>query len=216
MRSPWLARAVAVALLLLPFLFFPGIPAGSGPGRAPVVAAMAGAADPAVLQVDHSEVAVKVSRSSAAPTSISWPAPGAITSPFGDHRNHPGIDIDGETGDPVLAAGNGTVTMAGQAPGGFGGYGIVVAIDHGGGLMTLYAHLSKVAVSMGQPVLAGQLIGAIGMTGLATGSHLHFELRVAGKPVDPMPWLPARPTTRAPAPPAPALVAEPAPRGPFE
>ena len=83
-----------------------------------------------------------------APSSFSWPAPGPITSPFGDHRNHPGIDIDGETGDPVLAAGAGTVTMAGQAPGGFGGYGILVAIDHGDGLMTLYAHLSQVAVTI--------------------------------------------------------------------
>jgi murein DD-endopeptidase MepM/ murein hydrolase activator NlpD len=216
MRSPWLVRAVVVALLLLPFFFVPGIPAGSGHGRAPVVAALGGAADLGPLQPDqpdHDEVAVRVSRSSAPSTALSWPAPGAITSPFGDHRNHPGIDIDGETGDPVVAAGAGTVTMAGQAPSGFGGYGIVVAIDHGGGISTLYAHLSKVEVAMGQPVQAGQLIGAIGMTGVATGSHLHFEVRVGDKPVDPMPRLPARPARPAPQPvPAPEARA----KGPFE
>ena len=92
----------------------------------------------------------------------------------------------------MLAAGAGTVTMAGLAPGGFSGYGTIVAIDHGGGLMTFYAHLSKVTVVLGQPVQSGQLIGAIGTTGYVTGSHLHFEVRLAGKPVDPMPWLPPR------------------------
>src|SRR5437588_12187301 len=192
MRSPWLARAAVVVLLLVPCFLLPGIPVGSGHGRAPLVAAVTGAADLGPLQPDHEEVAVRVSRSSAAPTSLSWPAPGRITSPFGDHRNHPGIDIDGNTGDPVLAAGAGTVTMAGLAPGGFSGYGTIVAIDHGGGLMTFYAHLSKVTVVLGQPVQSGQLIGAIGTTGYVTGSHLHFEVRLAGKPVDPMPWLPPR------------------------
>jgi len=139
---------------------------------------------------------------------LAWPAPGIITSPFGERRGnsfHPGIDIDGVTGDPVIAAGPGTVVGAGVAPPGLSGYGTIVAIDHGAGLMTLYAHLSRVDVATGQHVDVGQLIGAIGMTGIATGDHLHFELRVAGVPVDPMLWLSPRgvPTSK-PIPPQPA------------
>lgn len=136
---------------------------------------------------------------------LAWPAVGIITSPFGDGRGHPGIDIDGITGDPVIAAGPGTVVGAGVAPPGLSGYGTIVAIDHGAGLMTLYAHLSRVDVATGQHVEVGQLIGAIGMTGIATGDHLHFEVRVAGVPVDPMLWLSPRgvPTSK-PIPPQPA------------
>jgi murein DD-endopeptidase MepM/ murein hydrolase activator NlpD len=121
-----------------------------------------------------------------------WPAPGPITSPFGGRRGHPGIDIDGVTGDPVLAAGGGTVVLAGLAPSGYSGYGNVVMIDHGGGIATLYAHLSRVDVLLGQTVAQDQRIGAIGATGLATGDHLHFEVRVDNRPTDPMTWLPPR------------------------
>ena len=136
-----------------------------------------------------------------------WPAPGLITSPFGDGRGHPGIDIDGVTGDPVLAAGPGVVIGAGAPPPGFSGYGTIVAIDHGNGISTLYAHLSRVDVATGQRVGAGQLIGAIGMTGISTGDHLHFEVRVANVPVDPMLWLAPRPlVVKAPAK-TPAVVA---------
>ena len=175
---------------MLPFLALPIVPAGSGPVRRPVQLA---AADDGMRQLALIErVSAQAASRSLAPLQLVWPAPGRITSPFGDHRNHPGIDIDGNTGDPVLAAGAGTVTMAGLAPGGFSGYGTIVAIDHGGGLMTFYAHLSKVTVVLGQLVQSGQLIGAIGTTGYVTGSHLHFEVRLAGKPVDPMPWLPPR------------------------
>ena len=142
---------------------------------------------------------------------LQWPAPGLITSPFGDGRGHPGIDIDGVTGDPVLAAAPGTVLGAGPAPPGFGGYGTIVAIDHGNGMSTLYAHLSRVDVATGQTVAAGQLIGAIGMTGVATGDHQHFEVRIAHVPVDPMLWLPARP---AAAPAAKASAPAPAPSVP--
>ena len=136
---------------------------------------------------------------------LAWPAVGIITSPFGDGRGHPGIDIDGITGDPVIAAGPGTVVGAGVAPPGLSGYGTIVAIDHGAGLMTLYAHLSRGDVATGEHVEVGQLIGAIGMTGIATGDHLHFEVRVAGVPVDPMLWLSPRgvPTSK-PIPPQPA------------
>jgi murein DD-endopeptidase MepM/ murein hydrolase activator NlpD len=106
----------------------------------------------------------------------------------------------------VLAAADGTVIGAGAPPPGFNGYGTIVAIDHGNGLSTLYAHLSRVDVATGQRVGAGQLIGAIGMTGISTGDHLHFEVRVANVPVDPMLWLAPRPPAVKPPVKAPAVV----------
>jgi murein DD-endopeptidase MepM/ murein hydrolase activator NlpD len=120
------------------------------------------------------------------------PAAGGLTGWFGEPRGgraHLGIDIDGATGDPVVAAGPGTVAHAGPAPAGYGGYGLLVAIDHGDGVVTVYAHLSLVHVVAGQPVETRDLVGAIGTTGITTGSHLHFEVRVDGVLVDPGPWL---------------------------
>jgi murein DD-endopeptidase MepM/ murein hydrolase activator NlpD len=130
----------------------------------------------------------------AAPLTV-WPARGAMTGWFGEGRRshiHPGMDLDGETGDPVFAAGPGIVTSAGPAPAGYSGYGTTVIIDHGGVVTTLYAHLSSVRVQVGQIVPAGHLVGAIGTTGNVTGSHLHFEVRLANRPVDPRDWLPPR------------------------
>jgi murein DD-endopeptidase MepM/ murein hydrolase activator NlpD len=130
-----------------------------------------------------------------APVRLTWPAPGAETGWFGELRAghvHPGTDIDGETGDPIYAAGKGAVVWAGAAPAGYAGYGTIVEIDHGQGVHTLYAHLSRTNVAVGDYVPAGVLIGAIGTSGNVTGSHLHFEVRVAGKQVDPEDWLPPR------------------------
>jgi murein DD-endopeptidase MepM/ murein hydrolase activator NlpD len=130
----------------------------------------------------------------AAPLTV-WPARGAMTGWFGEGRRshvHPGMDLDGETGDPVFAAGPGLVVAAGPAPAGYGGYGTTVIIDHGGATTTLYAHLSRVTVQAGQLVKAGDLVGAIGTTGSVTGSHLHFEVRLANVPVNPRNWLPPR------------------------
>lgn len=158
------------------------------------------------------------SRSQGRPQLV-WPAPGAITSVFGERRGasfHPGIDIDGVTGDPVVAAFAGTVTGAGPPPVGYSGYGTIVAIDHGNGLGTLYAHLSRVDVATGQVVNAGDRIGAIGMTGIATGDHLHFEVRVANVPVDPKLWLGPRPAPAPVVPPAPTPVVAPAPSAPAD
>lgn len=121
------------------------------------------------------------------------PARGAVTGVFGERRGaarHPGVDFDGDTGDRVLAAGAGTVALAGPAPAGYSGYGILVVLDHGGGVQTVYAHLSQTAVKPGMAVLAGERIGAIGTTGVVTGSHLHFEVRQGGVPVNPRHWLP--------------------------
>ena len=123
------------------------------------------------------------------------PARGGVTSPFGERRGghrHPGVDIDGSTGDPVVAAAAGTVEIAGRAPAGYSGYGILVVIDHGGGVHSLYAHLSAVAVHAGQVVVPGQRVGSIGATGEATGSHLHFEVRRGSTPINPLQWLAGR------------------------
>ncbi|MEA2487030.1 MAG: hypothetical protein QOF16_684, partial [Actinomycetota bacterium] len=122
-----------------------------------------------------------------------WPVTGPITSPFGWRINpithsrelHPGIDIGVAYGTPIRAAGDGVVVFAGVA----GGYGNYTLIDHGGSLATGYGHQSEIDVSVGQSVTAGEVIGKVGCTGLCTGPHLHFEVRVNGTPVDPMPYL---------------------------
>jgi murein DD-endopeptidase MepM/ murein hydrolase activator NlpD len=125
---------------------------------------------------------------------FSWPVTGTITSPFGWRSNpfgggpefHQGLDIAAPTGTTVTAAATGTVIMAQW----YGGYGNYILIDHGGGYSTGYGHLSAIYVSVGQAVQRGQAIGAVGSTGQSTGPHLHFEIRIAGKPVDPAPRLP--------------------------
>ncbi|HEX2294435.1 MAG TPA: peptidoglycan DD-metalloendopeptidase family protein, partial [Actinomycetota bacterium] len=109
-------------------------------------------------------------------TGFIWPLNGAITSYYGSRwgRMHTGIDIDGTTGQPIVASKDGTVSMSSS----YSGYGNTVIIDHGGGVQTLYAHLSSFAVSAGQTVSQGQVVGNVGCTGSCTGDHLHFEVRV--------------------------------------
>jgi murein DD-endopeptidase MepM/ murein hydrolase activator NlpD len=107
-----------------------------------------------------------------------------INQPFIPGR-HPGIDLHASYGDPIYACRAGTVVSAGWD----GGYGNAVVIDHGGGMATLYGHQSRMAVSAGQQVTAGQVIGYVGSTGYSTGPHLHFEVRIDGNPVDPAPYL---------------------------
>ena len=132
-----------------------------------------------------------------APTgTLQWPLPvaGTITSQFG-HRvdpitgevsSHTGTDIACAEGTPILAAADGTVTVANGLDSWGGSYGYYIQIDHGGGLETLYAHCSSICVTTGQQVQAGQVIGYVGHTGRVTGSHLHFEVRANGNRVNPL------------------------------
>ena len=127
---------------------------------------------------------------------LQWPLPvaGTITSQFG-HRvdpitgevsSHTGTDIACAEGTPILAAADGIVTVANGLDSWGGSYGYYIQIDHGGGLETLYAHCSSICVTTGQQVQAGQVIGYVGHTGRATGSHLHFEVRANGNRVNPL------------------------------
>lgn len=124
------------------------------------------------------------------PVQFAWPVRGPITSPFGmrvdpvtgNYQLHSGIDIGADYGVPITASADGSVIYAGW----YGGYGYAIIIDHGGGWSTLYAHCSAMYVSANQPVRQGQVIGAVGATGWATGPHLHFEIRRNGVPLDPL------------------------------
>lgn len=99
---------------------------------------------------------------------------------------HTGVDIAAPQGLPVFATGNGKVTVAARNMPGYSGYGIVCKIDHGFGYESLYAHLSKLAVEPGQTVKRGDIIGYVGSTGASSGSHLHYEVFVNGKHVNPV------------------------------
>jgi len=116
------------------------------------------------------------------------PVRGPITSGFGMRwgRMHHGIDFEVPSGTSVGAGGRGTVSFAGWNS---GGYGYLVVIDHRLGFQSWYAHLSSVAVVPGQRVAGGTRIGAVGSTGHSTGPHLHFEVRLRGTPIDPVPYL---------------------------
>lgn len=127
------------------------------------------------------------------PNQLVRPVPGRITSPFGPRlhpilgytRLHTGVDMTAPLGQEIRAGAAGTVIMAET----HGGYGLTVVIDHGGGMTTLYAHQSRLRVGRGDQVDAGQVVGEAGSTGLATGPHLHFEVRLRGAPVDPADYL---------------------------
>lgn len=120
-----------------------------------------------------------------------------ITSGFGYRRDpfngqgamHAGIDFKGAVGSPIFAAADGRVTFAGQKS----GYGNAIEITHGNGMLTRYAHLSRIGVRVGQEVAAGATIGGLGSTGRSTGPHLHFEVRINDRAVNPRPFLEAAP-----------------------
>jgi murein DD-endopeptidase MepM/ murein hydrolase activator NlpD len=118
--------------------------------------------------------------------SLEWPATGTITSPFGQdgYRWHSGLDIGMLQSLAINAAAPGVVTEVGYVPS-YAGYGSVVAVAHGAGYSTLYAHLSRPLVRRGQSVWQDDRIGIAGCSGWCTGTHLHFELRYQGVPIDP-------------------------------
>ena len=128
-----------------------------------------------------------------APGQLLWPVSGPITSPFGMRMHpvygrpilHAGIDIAAAQGTTIAAAADGRVIVAGTQ----GDCGKMVALDHHGGLSTIYCHMSQIFVGVGQDVQRGQAIGAVGMTGDATGPHVHFQVMQDGHPVDPMSFL---------------------------
>lgn len=124
---------------------------------------------------------------------FSYPVRGPLTSPFG-YRTHPilgttrfhsGLDFGVDHGTPIQAAGSGIVLVAEW----YGGYGNCVILQHGNDMTTLYAHCSKLHVAQGDRIRQGQIIGDVGSTGMSTGPHLHFEVRQAGTPVDPLGFL---------------------------
>jgi murein DD-endopeptidase MepM/ murein hydrolase activator NlpD len=122
-----------------------------------------------------------------------WPIVGPITSSFGERLDpfngegafHSGVDISGTFGEAVRATADGTVEIASMAS----GYGREILINHGNGIQTLYGHLSGFAVTTGQQVNRGQIIGYVGMTGRSTGPHLHYEVRIHNTPVNPYRYL---------------------------
>lgn len=118
-----------------------------------------------------------------------WPAAGYVSSPYGLRFDgtefHQGIDIAAEMGTPIVATADGVVTAAGWN----GGYGNMVDVDHGGGIVTRYGHASALAVTVGQRVRRGEVIAYVGSTGHSTGPHVHYEVRVDGQPVNPAGYL---------------------------
>jgi murein DD-endopeptidase MepM/ murein hydrolase activator NlpD len=126
-----------------------------------------------------------------------WPAMGWLTSGFGSRLDpftgrpdsHPGLDISGNTGDPVFATADGRVATAART----GDYGNLVVIEHAFGLTTRYGHLSRIAVAAGAEVKRGAVIGYVGSTGRSTSSHLHYEVWANGRPVNPLKLLVGRP-----------------------
>jgi len=121
-----------------------------------------------------------------------WPTVGTLSSTFGPRQvrigssNHQGIDISAPAGTPVVAADGGEVIFVGWS----GGFGNLIKIRHDNDHVTYYAHLSSMEARVGERVYRGQFIGGVGMTGTASGNHLHFEIRINGVPVDPLPFLP--------------------------
>jgi murein DD-endopeptidase MepM/ murein hydrolase activator NlpD len=119
-----------------------------------------------------------------------WPSRGIITSRFGfrGRRHHHGIDIAAPVGTPIFAVQAGRVKFVGR----MGGYGLLVVLDHGGGLTTWYGHASRIPVAVGDEIRGGQVIAAVGTTGNVTGPNVHFEVRRNDVPLDPLKFLQTR------------------------
>ncbi len=123
-----------------------------------------------------------------------WPVYGRITSSFGEvrfspssggTRPHMGIDISAPTGTPIVAPADGIVLLAGPEA----EYGLLISVDHGHGFTTFYGHLKEIRVKSGDRVKTGQMLGTVGTTGNTTGPHLHYEVRIHGRPANPFSYL---------------------------
>lgn len=127
------------------------------------------------------------SRGFSGPASFIWPVMGQITSWYGNRSSgyHHGIDVAQKLGSPIQAAAAGTVVFTGYKP----VYGRTIIISHGDDIQTVYAHLQQIQVKTNQRIQKGQFIATVGVTGKTTGPHLHFEIRVKGKTVNPMKYL---------------------------
>ncbi|WP_336248671.1 peptidoglycan DD-metalloendopeptidase family protein [Stomatohabitans albus] len=152
----------------------------------------AGAANAAALEAEARRASAASAPKPSKPGGMILPVKGRFSSPFG-YRVHPisrvrrlhtGQDIAAPSGTPILAAKDGRVSFSGRR----GGYGNCIIIDHGGGVATLYGHQSRLAVGAGTQVSQGQVIGYVGSTGASTGPHLHWEVRINGSPVNPIPY----------------------------
>ncbi|GAA0860286.1 M23 family metallopeptidase [Clostridium nitritogenes] len=144
-----------------------------------------------IIEQSSSKVITKGTKSILNGTSAVFTSPtrgGTITSNFGERwgKNHNGLDIAGNIGDPVMAALDGRVKSTFYER---DGYGNVVILEHEGGIETRYAHMSKIGVKTGDTVKKGDIVGEVGSTGRSTGPHLHFEVRVNGSPVDPQKYI---------------------------
>jgi YD repeat-containing protein len=143
------------------------------------------------LGLTHNATLNEWVRATTAPTL--WPVMGRITGSFGERIDpfngegafHAGVDISCAYGQPVLAPADGTVTYADM----YNGYGRMIEIDHGNGIVTRYGHLSGFAIADGQTVRRGQVIGYVGLSGRSTGPHLHYEVRIHDTPVNPHKYL---------------------------
>jgi murein DD-endopeptidase MepM/ murein hydrolase activator NlpD len=150
--------------------------------------------DPEDAEIEKQLRAIQATSSHASIPAM-WAHMGKINNEFGFRRNpfggrtyefHAGMDIDGERGDQVLAPASGIVTEAGWR----GGYGNMIEVDHGNGLKTRYGHLSKIDVNVGDSISRGQIMAYVGSTGRSTGPHLHYELRLNDRPINPRRFLP--------------------------
>jgi Membrane proteins related to metalloendopeptidases len=198
-RRPYLAAVAGIALSCgvlvgAAFMAAAAPPRGVTTSRLPIV----GAAPPrdgegAAATAQFAELTDSLARQVNELTSIPsiLPAMGAVSSPFSRSRHHPiyhvtrphgGIDIAAPSGTPVIAPAAGIVAAVAEQ----GGYGLMIEVDHGRGVVTRYGHLSRARVGVGQLVTRGQLIANVGSSGLSTGPHLHYEIRLGGAVVDPL------------------------------
>ncbi len=196
-RYEYKARAIRSALAQLGLKAQPAAPASGGPFVPVKLASDDQAFGRALLRVNLARADANALSGTLLKVPLRKPVAGDIdeSSPFGVRTDpfvheaamHTGIDFRGDTGDPIRATAAGTITVAGWS----GGYGKMVEIDHGNGLVTRYGHLSEIDVGVGDTVRAGGIVGKLGSTGRSTGPHLHYEVRVKGEAVDPQKFLDA-------------------------